>query len=369
MPFDILLAHLKSTGVFIIVLSVLILVHEWGHFFVARRVGVRVERFSLGFGPKLFSKIHQGTEYLICLIPLGGYVKMAGDERTECKGAPDEFFSQSPGKRAQIVLSGPLVNFILAYVCFVFVFMLGYPDLSTKVGGLIENYPAQIAGLKVNDKITEVNKIVVSNWSELQKNIKESQEGKVDLKVLRQGQEIQVTLYPRQEERKNIFGQKQKVPLIGIRPDEEIILLKYPFHISFIKAYQKLAEITGMTYKAFYFMITGSMPVKDSVTGPIGIFYIIKSAAEMGFNHVLFILGVISASLAIFNLLPIIPLDGGHVLLLGIEKIRRKVLSEKTEEWIARIGFSFIICLALFVFYSDFARFGWIDKLKSFIIR
>ncbi|HNV24178.1 MAG TPA: RIP metalloprotease RseP [Candidatus Omnitrophota bacterium] len=365
MPVDILLANLKSTGVFVIVLSVLILVHEWGHFFAARRSGVKVERFSLGFGPKLFSKIYQGTEYLICLIPLGGYVKMAGDERSECKGAPDEFLSQSAGKRSLIVFSGPLVNFILAYVCFVFVFMLGYPDLSTKVGGLIENYPAQMAGLQIGDHIKAVNEISVSSWTQLQKNIKEANAEKITLKVLRNKEELFLTLYPKIEDRKNIFGQKQKMQLIGIRPKEEIVLLKYSWGESFIKSYEKLAEIVVMTYKSLYFMITGSMPLKDSVTGPIGIFFIIKSAAEMGLNHVLFILGVISASLAIFNLLPVIPLDGGHILLLAVEKIRGRILSEKTEEWIARVGFSLIMALAAFVFYSDFARFGWIDKIKN----
>ena len=120
-----------------------------------------------------------------------------------------------------------------------------------------------------------------------------------------------------------------------------------------------------MTYKAIYFMLTGSMSAKESVTGPIGIFYIIKSAAEMGISHLLFIVGVISASLAIFNLLPVIPLDGGHLFLLGIERLRGKSLPAKIDEMIARVGFSLIIMLAVYVFYSDFVRFGWIDKIKS----
>ncbi|MBF0522665.1 MAG: RIP metalloprotease RseP [Candidatus Omnitrophica bacterium] len=364
---EFLLANFKSTGVFIIVLSILILVHEWGHFIVAKRVGVRVERFSLGFGPKLWSKMHQGTEYLLCLIPLGGYVKMAGDERLECKGTPDEFFSKAPGQRAQIVLTGPVVNVILAYICFVFVFILGYPDLSAKVGGLVDGYPAQKAGLQVDDKILTINNVKIGNWTELQKAVKDSSSQKIAVTLLRGKQELAVTLDSRVEERKNIFGQHQKVQLIGIRPKDDVVLLKYSVGESFVKAYQKLAEIVVTTYKSFYFMITGSLSVKDSVTGPIGIFYIIKSAAEMGLTHVLFILGVISTSLAIFNLLPVIPLDGGHLFFLGIEKIRGKALSEKTEEWIGRIGFSLIICLAIFVFYSDFARFGWIEKLKHLI--
>ena len=120
-----------------------------------------------------------------------------------------------------------------------------------------------------------------------------------------------------------------------------------------------------MTYKAIFYMLTGSMSPKESVTGPIGIFYIIKKAAEMGFSHLLFILGVISASLAIFNLLPVIPLDGGHLFLLGLEKMRGRTLPAKIDDAIARVGFSLIICLALFVFYTDFARFGWLDKIAN----
>ena len=117
-------------------------------------------------------------------------------------------------------------------------------------------------------------------------------------------------------------------------------------------------------------MITGAMSAKESVTGPVGIFYIVKGAAESGISHLLFILGVISASLAIFNLLPIIPLDGGHIFLFGIEKMRGRALSPRVDEYIARVGFSLIILLALFVFYSDFVRFGWfkqIGKLFGFI--
>jgi regulator of sigma E protease len=129
-----ILANLQSTGVFLAVLSILIVVHEWGHFITAKWLGVVVEEFALGFGPKLWSKKHNGTEYMLKLIPLGGYVKMAGDDRTKCTGAKHEFFSKSIGHRSLIVLNGPIVNFILAYICFVFVFMLGYPDLSNKVG-------------------------------------------------------------------------------------------------------------------------------------------------------------------------------------------------------------------------------------------
>ncbi len=364
-----LFIHLKSIFIFVGVLSVLIVVHEWGHFITAKRLGVRVQRFSLGFGPKLYSKIINHTEFMICLIPLGGYVKMAGDDRAECKGEPDEFYSKSPGKRALIVLNGPVVNFILAYVSLVFVFMLGYPDLSSKIGTLIEDYPGAVAGLRIGDQVTRVNDQKIENWTDLQKNISQSKTEQIQLTFLREGQEITKNVSARVDRLKNIFGQVKEVRVVGIRPSEEIVTLKYNFGTSLLKAAGKLTEITTLTYKSLYFMLTGAMPAKESMTGPIGIFFIIKSAAEMGFTHLLFIMGVISASLAIFNLLPVIPLDGGHLFFLGIEKLRGKSLSPKADEYIARAGFGLIILLALFVFYSDFERFGWIEKINHFFFK
>jgi len=133
-----LISNIQGTGVFILVLSILILVHEWGHFITAKRLGVEVEEFALGFGPTLFSKFWNGTKYMLKAFPLGGYVKMAGDERSKCTGKPQEFYSKPPGHRALIALNGPVVNFILAYMSFVFVFMLGYPGLSTKISEIIE---------------------------------------------------------------------------------------------------------------------------------------------------------------------------------------------------------------------------------------
>lgn len=360
------LANIKDIGIFLAVLSVLIVVHEWGHFIVARRLGVRVEKFSVGFGPKIFSRRHKGTEFMVCLIPLGGFVKMAGDDRTECKGAPEEFYSKPPGHRALIVLNGPVINYALALIFLIIVFMLGYPDLSAKIGKLEEGYPAQTAGLKVGDQIVGIDSREVDNWTDLQKLIAGSRAGSLRIEILREGEKVMTVISPRIERRKNVFGQEIEQRLIGIQPVEEIITLKYPPGTAVVKGTQKLLEITWLTYKSIYFMLTGSMSAKESVTGPIGIFYIVKSAFALGFSHLLFIVGVISASLAIFNLLPIIPLDGGHLFLFGIEKLRGRALPQKIDEYIARAGFAAIILLAVFVFYSDFARFGWIEKIRNF---
>ncbi len=362
-----LLTNLNSLILFIVTLSILIVVHEWGHFITAKRLGIAVERFALGFGPTIYSRMHKGTLYMINIIPLGGYVKMAGDERSQCSGRPDEFYSKPVGHRALVVFNGPVVNFIFAYICLFVVFMFGYPDLSNKIGAILDGYPAQAAGLQVGDQILKVNGEIIESWSALQQVITTSTGDNIELQIVRDGQPMIKTITPRLEMNKSIFGKERQVRLVGIRPAEDIITLKYNPAVAFLKAGQELGKITTMTYKAIFAMLTGSMSVKENVTGPIGIFYILQKAAEMGLTHVLFIMGVISASLAIFNLLPVIPLDGGHLFLLGIEKIRRRALSPRADEYIAKIGFSLIVFLALFVLYSDFSRFGFIDKIKQLL--
>lgn len=349
--------------VFLIVLSVLIIVHEFGHFVTAKSLGVRVERFAVGFGPKLFSRMYQGSEFALCLIPLGGYVKMAGDERPQCKGERGEFYAQSPGRRALIILMGPIVNFILAYLCFCVVFLIGYPTLPAKVGELLKNYPAQAAGLQVGDSIIRIDSQEIQSWEKMQHLISTSRKQQLEVVVLREGKECRFTINPRIENLENIFGQKEKIPIIGIRPAEEVVVLRYNIMGSLNESWKKLYEITTTTYKALYRIATGAMSAKDAMTGPIGIFYIIQKAVMLGFSYLLYIVGVISASLAIFNLLPLPVLDGGHLVLSGIEKIRKRPLSPKVEEVINRAGFSLIVGLAVLVFYSDFVRFGIIDKV------
>ena len=356
--------------IFLIVLSILILVHEWGHFITAKSVGVKVEKFSLGFGPKLFSFMHQGTEFMVCAIPLGGFVKMAGDERSECKGKKDEYFSKSVGHRALIVLMGPVVNYVLAYICLCFVFMFGYPALAPKVAEVIKGYPAEAAGFKKGDTIIKVDAKNIQSWEDVQKYISRSTGAQLHVVFLRDGQRMEKTVSPVEQLSENIFGQKEKIRRIGIQPEDKIITLKYTFLESLVKSFSNLTEITTTTYKALYRMATGAVSIKElsgpaGPTGIIGLFYLIQKASEAGFTYLLYVVGVISASLALFNILPLPVLDGGHLLFLGIEKIRGKGLSPKADEMIARIGISFFVCLAFFVFYLDFVRFGWIAKIMG----
>ena len=362
--------------IFLTVISILIVVHEWGHFITAKKLGVRVEQFALGFGPKLFSWIHDGTEFCLCAIPLGGYVKMTGDERSSCKGESHEFFSKSPGHRALIVLMGPVVNYLLAYICFIFVFMLGFVDMDlsakqveSKIGQVLEGSPAQKAGLQPQDRVVQIDEKKINDWGELQEYISTSKTPPLEFVIVRGQQQLIKTITPREHKQKDIFGREHKARQVGIGPvqinsADDIVIKRYGFFGSLKKAAEELVSITTKTYVALYEMLTGIRSAKEAM-GIVGMFYVIKFAASVGFSFLLHIVGVISASLAIFNLLPLIPLDGGHLFLLGIEKIRGRVLSVKIEQLISKVGFSLIITLAVFVFYADFERVGWIDKIMS----
>jgi regulator of sigma E protease len=364
--------------IFVFILGLLIVVHEAGHFFMARRLGVRVEEFAFGFGPKLCGWKKGDTDYRICAIPLGGYVKMAGDERTNCKGASDEYFSKPLGLRALIVLMGPVVNYILAYLCFVVVFWIGAIDLDAsskalpaKVGKVMVASAAEQAGFKANDMLVSIDGVKVMNWAEMQDKIMASQGKTLEVVVTREDKPLALKVTPKLEKTKDIFGREHQVSRIGIQPPamdkpEHLVVKKYGFIDGFVKGAEELWAITIKTYVSLWEIVTGQRSAKDGVTGLIGIFFIVKFAAGVGFSFLLHIIGVISASLALFNVLPLIPLDGGHLALIGLEKARRKPLSVQTEDIIMKVGFGLIVALAIFVFYVDFERIGLIDKVAAF---
>ncbi len=304
---------------FLIVLSVLVIVHEFGHFIVAKRLGVRVQKFSFGFGPKIVSLKKGDTEYIISAIPLGGYVKMAGDEPWEkLSNQRWEFLSRSVFDRFKIIVAGPLLNYILAFLIFSAIFMFGSPTLTTEVGGLLPDYPAKAAGLSVGDKILKVDGEDVKYWEGMTKAIHKRTDGDIWLLVERSGKTFEMKVKPKVRSTKDIFGNETKIALMGITPSQKIEKETYPFPQCVIMGGKKLWQLTAMTYKALWAILTGKLSMKDSLTGPIGIFKITSVMAKLGLLHLLNLMAVLSASLAIFNVLPLPVLDGGHILFLGI---------------------------------------------------
>jgi regulator of sigma E protease len=354
-----------SLLVFIAVLSTLILVHEFGHFALARATGVRVEKFSLGFGPQIFKKKKGDTEYSLSLLPLGGYVKLAGDALEECKGAADEYFSKPVGKRFWIISSGALLNYIMGALFLWFVFFAGYPTFTTKVGGLLDGFGAKDSGVLAGDTIIAIDGQSIKYWDELQEIVKKKQlPTRVSLVILRDNQEKVIDVALKEKELSDELGDTRKVGLLGITPDSDsLVMVRHGIVESFFLSLKKTLDFTVMTYKGLWKMVSGKISMKDSVTGPLGIFFITSKAANFGIIAVLHLIAVLSISLGIFNLLPLPVLDGGHIILLAIEKIRRKSLGIKAERVINQVGVTFIVSLALFVTYNDVVRlFG--DKIS-----
>ncbi len=346
---------------FLGVLSILIVIHELGHFIAARLQGVRVEKFSFGFGPKLFGIKVGDTEYLVSLILLGGYVKMAGDEPSAAQGKPWEYLSKSIIQRFKIIVMGPVLNYLLGFILFWMVFCMGCPTQTSKVGSVLKGYPAEASRILPDDRIISVNGKPTKYWEELTDIIHNTKEGDLALTIERTSKSgmnvINVIVTPKRKEITDIFGKKEVISLIGIAPSDEAVNVKYGFVKSFLKSGEQIYKLTTLTYKSLLFLAAGKMSVKESVTGPIGLFFITRKVAQLGIVYILQFMALLSTSLAIFNLLPVPVLDGGHVLFLLIEKIKGKPLSPRMQDIATQVGLYLLIALMLFASYGDFFRF------------
>ncbi|MCF7870611.1 MAG: RIP metalloprotease RseP [Candidatus Omnitrophica bacterium] len=233
--------------IIVVVFSVLIIVHELGHFFAARLFGVKVTDFSIGFGPALLRKKVKQTNFAVCLFPLGGYIKMAGDNRSESRGYRDEFFSKSPGIRSGIVFAGPLFNYVLAFLFLTIIATVGFPVQDTIVGAVEKGSPAQEAGIQPGDKLIAVNDKKVETWSQLKKNIHQA-EGSVDISLERGNEKIYLNVPVVSEEITDQLGKTTKVSQIGIMLHKPIIgelIEGYPAEEAGIKEGDEILEVDG----------------------------------------------------------------------------------------------------------------------------
>ncbi len=343
--------------IFIVILSVLIISHELGHFIAARLSKIKVEKFAIGFGPPLIKFKVKETYILICLIPLGGYVKLAGDTKSEHKGFDYEFLSKPCGVKARVVLFGPLFNYLLAFLIFWGIFVLGCPYPTTLVGKVLDGYPAKTAGIREGDRILEVNGEKVDNWLQLQEKIKKSKD-KVVFTILRGGEIVKIKVVPTKEKMQDILGRKRERVVVGISASSEVKIVRENFIVAFFKGGGRVVYLTWLVIQGLFLTITGRVPLKEAVAGPVGIYYITQQTAKLGGIALLNLMGILSVTLAVINLFPVPVLDGGHLFFFLIEKIRGKPMSEKWENLITQIGLALIISLAVFVFYNDIIRFG-----------
>lgn len=349
----------------LIVIGVLVFIHELGHFLAAKRMGVKVEIFSFGFGPKLLGININETEYRISLIPLGGYVKLYGEHPETLPSIVETekaFAFKSPLQKTFIVIAGPLANFLFAFLAFFFLFSLvGKTYTPPVVGEVLKDSPAEKAGLMKGDRILELNGKKIKSFEDLllemrkKENIKE-----VELKVKR-GEEILVfKINPIYMEGSNIFGKKTRIPVIGIRATSEVVHEKIDPLTALYLSGKKVYEFTALTVLAIYKLLTGELPF-STLGGPLTIGKYAGDTARLGLFAFISFMALLSINLGVLNLLPLPMLDGGHIVIFGIEAIRRKPLPLKTQEIIFKIGLIIIIALSIAVFYNDILRLvtGW----------
>jgi regulator of sigma E protease len=333
----------------VVVFSVVILVHELGHFLVARRMGVKVERFALGLGRVLASREINGTEYAICAIPFGGYVKMAGDEPSDkISNNKSEFFGQPPGKRFWIIFAGAGVNYLLAF--FIFSFIVP----TSRVGIVVEGMPAEKAGIQTGDKIVSINGNKTDYWYQVL-DIVSKHDGTAPLLIEldRKGDIMQMLVAPDMVESQAFFGVGKTTPKIGISYFGDVKILKAKPGQYFLTGIKQTFANTALTYRFIWYLVTGKVGLRGSTAGPIGIAVILGEAVKVGFAYLVYLVAHINLALAIFNMLPFPVLDGGHILFLGFEKIRKRPLAVKVQESIQYVAVFFIILLFLVVTWND----------------
>lgn len=343
----------------IVVLGVLIFVHELGHFIFAKLFKVGVEKFSLGFGPKLYGKKIGETEYLVSVFPLGGYVKMVG-ENIEGELCPDDrarsFAEKPPLQRIIIVAAGPVFNLIFAYLIFIVLFMVGVPSATTKIGEVIAGKPAARAGIREGDLITSINGTQVSRWDDFAKAIAESKGKPVVLQLMRDKTPLTFTMQPETRTAKNIFGDTVTSPIIGVVAAGETVTDRYGPVDAFVKGSLQTANVIRLTVLSIVKLVERAIPL-DTIGGPIMIAKMAGQQAAAGGVSYLAFMALLSVNLGILNLLPVPILDGGHLFFYLWELLFRKPVSMKAREIAQQVGLVLLIGLMVLAFYNDIARY------------
>ncbi len=359
----------------LIVLGILILIHELGHFIACRLTGVRVEKFSIGFGPEILKFQGPETAYVISLFPLGGFVKPAGEMASEVEGGvpkPGDYLAAPLPAKIFIVTAGVIMNYLLAFMLFAWVFMIGRPIPGTVIGGFIEGYPAKASALSTGDRIVSINGAPVSTWQAMTEEINRLETAELLLTVEKKGTQgavYDVRLTPKVENANDLFGKPVTVKRLGITPSPESqIFEKYPLRQAVVKGADSVISLTVMTHKAIFYMLTGRMSAR-AMAGPIGIVAMTGSAAKLGLPYVLQLAASLSVSLAVINLLPIPALDGGHFFFLLWEAVTRRRVSYKVQERLTQAGFALLMVLMIFVIYNDLVNLSVFEKVRQFFVK
>ncbi len=344
---------------FVVVLGVLIFFHELGHFLMARIFGVGVEKFSLGFGPKILGKTFGITEYRLSAVPLGGYVKMVGEEpdaEIDPADIPISFTHKHVFKRILIVAAGPAFNLLLAVIIFFSIFQVsGMYILKPVVGKVTPGSPAESAGFQPKDQVMAIDGHAVSTWEEMAEIISTSGGKQLQVSVGREGAAAELTVKPALSPSRTLFGEEIKRYTIGIVAAGETGVVELGFFGAVRESFAQTYAVAELTVMSIVKLIQGTLSVK-TLGGPIMIAQMAGEQAKAGAEALIFFIALISVNLAVINFLPIPVLDGGHLMFFAIEAVIGKPVSLKMREYAQRVGIFVLVLLMIFVFYNDIAR-------------
>ncbi len=348
---------------FIVVLGLLIFVHELGHFIFAKLFGVRVLKFSLGFGPKVFGRTIGETEYVVSAFPLGGFVKMFGENPDEQDVSAEDrrvsFAHKATWQRFLIVLAGPVFNLLFAVVLFFLVFFfLGIPSAGegTRIGTVSPGSPAAEAGMSPGDLILRIGDRETMVWQDVLDGVKNSGGQPITVVVQRGEEKVSLTVRPAMDVVKNVFGEEvEQRYMIGIKKADEMIWEESTLLSSIDSALQQTWMYISLTAIGFVKIVQQVVPASE-IGGPILIAQIAGEQMKAGWVNLIYFMGLLSVNLGLLNLLPIPVLDGGHLAFLSLEAVRRKPIGLRAQIVAQQIGIGLLGTLMVFVFYNDIVR-------------
>ena len=372
----------------IIVLGVLIFVHEFGHFLVAKLFNVKVEKFSLGFGPKLVGKKIGETEYLVSAFPLGGYVKMFGEggfieggeshhpaseeeEENAVTNAGEavavqrelteeektrSFAHKPPLVRIAIVMAGPVFNLVFAWLAFIVLCMVGVPTITTRIGEVLKDKPAAKAGIQKNDVITAINGKSIVHWEEVAEAIAAAKGKQVVVMIKRNTADMPFTITPEPRVSKNLFGEKVNGFAIGVASAGEIVTEHFGPIQAVVKGTIQTGKVIEITVMSLVKLAQRVVPL-DTLGGPIMIAKMAGETAQAGGSSFLAFMALLSVNLGVLNLLPVPVLDGGHLFFFFWELVFRRPISQKAREYAQQVGLMLLLGLMLLAFYNDIIRY------------
>jgi regulator of sigma E protease len=364
---DYAVPFLITAGSFLIILTIVVFVHEMGHYLVARWCGVRVEVFSIGFGRELFGwNDRAGTHWKFSIVPLGGYIKMFGDrnaasmpdgDKVEMTAAEKKvaFTHKRLDQRAAIVAAGPIANFVFGILVFAGLFMtVGQPATAPVIGDVEPGSAAAMAGIEVGDRVLRANGFAIDRFEDIRQIVGVGLGEPLSLVILRDGVEIALEARPRVVEREDILGNIQKIGLLGVRSIGLEYVRRGPAGAVWHGVGAAWNQIY-LTFKTVGQMIEGTRTTKD-ISGPLGIARLSGEIARLGIIAMINWAALLSIQLGLINLFPIPILDGGHLLFYAAEAVRGRPLGERAQEFGFRIGLALVLVLFMFATWNDLAK-------------